>query len=164
MVMSNLFSKPMASKTLDSQILASATLLIACLLIHSLTFSCTGRVAVPQTHQGYCICRFPNIPISVAISINFIKWLLKISLTSSLASVSKIVIASTWSLSSLACFIFLHSTYHFLICYMVYLFISFITCHTQLESRLPEFRDLGPFLSITTSPEFKVVPDSAVDP
>lgn len=130
MVMSNLFSKPMASKTLDSQILASATLLIACLLIHSLTFSCTGRVAVPQTHQGYCICRFPNIPISVAISINFIKWLLKISLTSSLASVSKIVIASTWSLSSLACFILLHTTSLFNMLYGLFIHFLYYLSHT----------------------------------
>lgn len=130
MVMSNLFSKPMASKTLDSQILASATLLIACLLIQSLTFSCTGRVAVPQTHQGYCICRFPNIPISVAISINFIKWLLKISLTSSLASVSKIVIASTWSLSSLACFILLHTTSLFNMLYGLFIHFLYYLSHT----------------------------------
>lgn len=130
MVMSNLFSKPMASKTLDSQILASATLLIACLLIHSLTFSCIGRVAVPQTHQGYCICRFPNIPISVAISINFIKWLLKISLTSSLASVSKIVIASTWSLSSLACFILLHTTSLFNMLYGLFIHFLYYLSHT----------------------------------
>lgn len=130
MVMSNLFSKPMASKTLDSQILASATLLIACLLIQSLTFSCIGRVAVPQTHQGYCICRFPNIPISVAISINFIKWLLKISLTSSLASVSKIVIASTWSLSSLACFILLHTTSLFNMLYGLFIHFLYYLSHT----------------------------------
>lgn len=64
----------------------------------------------------------------------------------------------------LACFIFLHSSFRFLICHMIYLFIGFLTCLMEPECRLQEFRKFCLCCSFLYPQHFKVVPGTLWGP